>query len=66
MHWIHSGSFNCTRRPCPKFFSDAVANNRVYGIEHAKASVEDVSCTLMKEKSQKVCTYVVKWLSSSY
>ena len=40
--------------PAPKFFSDAVANYIVYGIEHTKASVEDVPCTLMKDKLQKV------------
>lgn len=52
--------------PAPNFFSDAVANYIVYGIEHAKASIEDVPCTMMKEKLQKVCTYIVKCLSSGY
>ena len=54
---IHGG-------PAPRFFSDAVANYIVYGIERAKVSVEDVPCPLMKEKLQKVCImYVcVKWL----
>ena len=40
--------------PAPKFFSDAVANYIIHGIEHAKASVEDVPCTFIKEKLQKV------------
>ena len=44
--------------PAPKFFSTAVANYIVYGIEHAKASVEDVPCPLMKEKLQKVRMYI--------
>ena len=43
--------------PAPKFFSNAVANYIIHGIEHAKASVEDVPCTFIKEKLQKVVIY---------
>ena len=35
-----------------------MANYIDHGIEHAKASVEDILCTLIKEKLQKVCSYV--------
>ena len=33
-----------------------MANYKINGIEHAKASVEDVPCTFIKEKLQKVVT----------
>ena len=60
VHWIHFGCFNCTWRPCSKIFSDAVANYIIYGIEYVKASVEDVPCTLMKDKLQKVGMLAMK------
>ena len=63
VYWIHSGSFDYTYRPCSKIlFSDSVVNYIVSEIEHAKASIKDVPCPLMKEELQKVHMYIcAKW-----
>ena len=52
--WIHFGSFYCTWMPYSEFFN-AVANYIVYGVEHVKATINDVPCALMKDKLQRVC-----------
>ena len=36
------------------FFSNAVANYIVYGVEQVKAMI-DVPCALMKDKLERVC-----------
>ena len=41
--------------PAPSFFSNAVANYIVYGVEQVKAMIEDVPCALMKDKLERVC-----------